>query len=399
MNMEPYNHLNLSFSLEEIDKRFEDILSKGTRLDQDEGAIRKIDERVFAKQLDQFFTGTHCKRFLLTAHDKPFFGIRVYPDMPPEETLRLATTAQVPNVAPICVNYNIELDAKIFDPMMYMLGREITAFVLYAVYYTMYESMLGGVNVELAKHCYDKGIDINSDYMTLAAKLCFAYGFNDAIMKNGNPLYILNGEYIKHDKFLSFIGYNYDMFNCLKKLYQNINMLHTYLDHTWYVLAWALRVISEYDQYRIPAYKTLLRAADLTGSILEKDQILKCAKALQKGDSMIIEGVETYENPDTIQTSSLGYLQLRTLKTEVHTILHQLDKDDLTTEQVLDIQQQVMNAITELEKMEHEKLNPKEYKEVWDCLQQYRGLLDHCYEKKVMTDHNGGKLPIIFVNF
>ena len=399
-NIDAYKHLNLNFSFKDMDDELEYLLKQESkyykiiRIAMDDVTIDKI-----TGALDTFFTGTHCKKFLITSHDKQFFGVRVYPDMPPDEALRLAMSAPRESSVPICVSYYIELDAKIFDPMMYMFGREIASLILYAVYYTLYDSALAGIAFGLARHCDEKGISITPDRITSGAKLCFQYGFNDALMKNGNPIYILNGETVKNeDRFLSTIGYNVEMYNCLKKLYQNISMLHSYPDQTYYILTWAFNVISDYDHYRIPAYKTLLRAADLTGSVLEKDQILKCAKALQRTDSMIIEGVESYENPNTIQTSSLGYLQVRTFKSEIPIILNQLGNDELTIDQIADIRLQISTTIAELEKIEQDKLNPREYKEVWDTLQAYRGLLDHCYEKKVMADHSGGRMPIMFVN-
>ena len=174
------------------------------------------------------------------------------------------------------------------------------------------------------------------------------------------------------------------------------------MDKQWYTLAWVLRLCNEYDTLRIPMYKTLIKAADLTGSQLEKEEILRCAKLLQQTSVLensmgIVSDIsrdDTESNP-----SSLGYLQVKPLKNEIFLLAQQLKNEKLTSDDIRDIINQINNAIHTLETVISDELSYTERKEVEYVIDQYKALLELCYDKKVLTDRNHDHLPILFHNW
>ena len=397
------SQINLSYNLGELDDVFENYLELSS-IPKSSVDNFLPNTNTMKCHLDKFFDKAKCRRFIITQNtDKQFFGIKVYPNISADQAVKFAIEPKLSDAIPICESYDVELDSNIFNLGLGLIGREVTAFVVYAIYKSLFaHNCLGGFECEIADYCYDTETSLSMISRSSARKELFLYGFKDVVAKNGNPFYVTDGEYFLDESFLKLIGYNADMYNCLYKIISNISFFKNYMDKQWYTLAWVLRLCNEYDTLRIPMYKTLIKAADLTGSQLEKEEILRCAKLLQQTSVLensmgIVSDIsrdDTESNP-----SSLGYLQVKPLKNEIFLLAQQLKNEKLTSDDIRDIINQINNAIHTLETVISDELSYTERKEVEYVIDQYKALLELCYDKKVLTDRNHDHLPILFHNW
>ena len=236
-------------------------------------------------EINSLFIKSKCKEIIYTNNnDKLFFGMKVYPNINGDDVIRILEDDDV-NIT----EYYIEFDSKLFDPMLGMEEKELTALLLHEIGHIVYDEK----SIDEIKKCIDMYF-VNSDE-TLPVnkdnnyKELLAYAIKDSIIKYASIFTKFNDEEMIADIFVTSCGYGPCLESAFKKLLRSTTYLNKHVDERFIVLSWTLRLYKELKLKRIPTIKTLNKAKTLTGSELEKREITYAVNKLSKIDSSISE--------------------------------------------------------------------------------------------------------------
>ena len=225
--------------------------------------------------LNSFFVKSQCKEVLYTRNtDKLFFGIRVYPVIDGNKALEIVGDSE--NTIP--TGYYLEYDSKLFDPMLYLSGEELTALTLHEVGHIaydvgVYDEVKNAINMYFAKSGNSMNLKSSNGFKEL-----LAYGLKDSVYKIGSLFTKLNNTEIAADTFVVACGYGPQLESAMKKIVNGLSYMRKDIDDRFIALTWVLRVGKEFELFRIPAVKTLNKAVSLTGSQLEKRELSYAAR-------------------------------------------------------------------------------------------------------------------------
>ena len=239
-------------------------------------------------EINKIFTKSKCKDILYTNNtDKLFFGMKVYPLFDGDDTMEIMGDSKTK----IFDQYYIEFDSKLFDPMLGLTEKELTAVLLHEIGHIIYD--IGTIDV------VRKNVDLYfadaHEYVDLKAskgyKELIGYALKDAVMKVGSLFAKFRDEEIVADATVVACGYGPDLETALRKIRRSATYLNKDVDDRFITLAWVLRLRSEFTTKRIPAIHTLNRAKALTASQLEKRELDYAVKLMNKMDDPMSEGV------------------------------------------------------------------------------------------------------------
>lgn len=225
--------------------------------------------------LNSFFVKSNCKEVLYTRNtDKLFFGIRVYPVIDGNKALEIVGDSE----NTISTGYYLEYDSKLFDPMLYLSGEELTALTLHEVGHIaydvgVYDEVKNAINMYFAKSGNSMNLKSSNGFKEL-----LAYGLKDSVYKIGSLFTKLNNTEIAADTFVVACGYGPQLESAMKKIVTGLSYMRKDIDDRFIALTWVLRVGKEFEVFRIPAVKTLNKAVSLTGSQLEKRELSYAAR-------------------------------------------------------------------------------------------------------------------------
>lgn len=239
------------------------------------------------KELNKCFTDLTCREVIYTNnHDKLFFGMRIYPHIDGDLAVKIITSD-----APISyTNYFVEFDSKLFDPMLNLTERELTAVLLHEIGHIVGNPNTTDEvrkNVDMYFTNSDDSLQIQD---TVNYKEVLAYAMKDSVMKVGSMFTKIGYTEIIADSFAFSCGYGDALESSLKKLLASSNYVNKDVDNRLITLAWALRLYKEMKIKRLPAIRTLNRAKSYTASELEKREIQNAINNLNRIDDLITEG-------------------------------------------------------------------------------------------------------------
>ena len=239
-------------------------------------------------EVNKLFTKSKCKDILYTNNtDKLFFGMRVYPLFDGDDTMEILGDSKTK----IFEKYYIEFDSKLFDPVLGLTEKELTAILLHEIGHIVYD--IGTIDV------VRKNIDLYfadaDEYVDLKAskgyKELIGYALKDAVMKVGSLFTKFRDEEIVADATVVACGYGPDLETALRKIRRSAIYLNKDVDDRFITLAWVLRLRSEFSTKRIPAIHTLNRAKALTASQLEKRELDYAIKLMNRMEDPMNEGI------------------------------------------------------------------------------------------------------------
>lgn len=239
-------------------------------------------------ELNKFFINTKCKQVIYTLNtDKLFFGMRVYPILDGDGAMELLGDTK-PHVF---TGYYLELDSKLFDPMLALDEKELTAILLHEVGHIVYDTE----TIDEVRKQVDMYFVKTNDSIDLSAsrsyKELLAYGLKDSVIKVGSIFSKIGGyDEIISDSFVFSCGYGPYLESAMKKITRSSTFLNKDIDNRLIALSWVLRLNVEFKTRRIPAIKTLNKAKQLTGSKLEERELAYAANTLNRMEDPIKEG-------------------------------------------------------------------------------------------------------------
>ena len=131
-------------------------------------------------EINKFFFKAQCKEVLYTVNnDKLFFGMRVYPEIDGDDVLDIMADDKPKTFE----KYYIEFDSKLFDPMLGLDEKEITAIMLHEIGHIVYDT--GSID-EVRKNIdiyFSKTGDYLSPKISDNYKEVIAYALKDSVVK------------------------------------------------------------------------------------------------------------------------------------------------------------------------------------------------------------------------
>ena len=227
-----------------------------------------------------------CRQVILTKNtDKIFFGVVVMPIIPAKEILSIFMKSDKYIINQIYV----ELDSKLFSPMLDLTPDEITAIILHEVGMMVSDaSPIEKVKADIDNYLYKKNEVIKlSDsvhYMEL-----LSFGVRDSIRKTVSVFERAKGDWTTEYDVDCEIDKDLD--SAMVKINNNGYNYNGPIDNKFIFLSWVLRLYRKILTYRIPAIHTLKKGILLTASYLERKEMNNIIRRLERidDDSLLTE--------------------------------------------------------------------------------------------------------------
>ena len=207
--------------------------------------------RELKNELNMFFRDAKCKEVIYTNNtDKLFFGMCVMPDIPADAVYDIIQSDE-----PYRINsYYLELDSKLFSPVLDLSAKELTAVLLHEVGHIVndtspVDTVRKNVDVYLSKS--DASIAITD---SIHYKEILNYGIKDAIRKV-TSLFEKNNDELIADEFVVACGYGEHLESAFEKLLKNSFNINKDVDNKIVVLSWVLRLYTNVKLQRIRSYE------------------------------------------------------------------------------------------------------------------------------------------------
>ena len=241
-------------------------------------------------ELNRFFEDSNCKEVIFTTNtDKMFFGIKIVPMLDADDVYDYIIDDEKLRVD----KYIVELDSKLFDPVMDLTPQELLTLLIREVSHLVgssqpIEDMRNDLHIYLAENRTTIKISQSIHY-----KEILAYGLKDYLSKaqsifyNGDKTDVIADEFILAYGFISYLETAYDkIFNNNIKLYENCNVSKII------IFSWTLDLYRNIKTRRVGAISTLNELKTLTASRLEKMEMDNVIRRIQRidDDSVLSEG-------------------------------------------------------------------------------------------------------------
>ena len=233
--------------------------------------------RVLIKELNNYFYKSKCRDIIYTNNtDKLFFGMRVYPIFDSGDAIRILGDNKIKPFT----GYYIEIDSKLYDPMLNLDKKELTAILLHEIGHIVYDQG----TIEEVKRNLDLYFQNSNNDITIKSSKGYrellAYGLKDAIIKIGSLFSTIGYTEIVADSFVISAGYGDYLESAIKKITSSKNYINKSTDNRFIVLTWVLRMNTEFNIKRLPTIKALNKAKELSASELEKREIIYATRLL-----------------------------------------------------------------------------------------------------------------------
>ena len=281
-------------------------------------------------EINKFFFKAQCKEVLYTVNnDKLFFGMRVYPEIDGDDVLDIMADDKPKTFE----KYYIEFDSKLFDPMLGLDEKEITAILLHEIGHIVYDT--GSID-EVRKNIdiyFSKTGDYLSPKISDNYKEVIAYALKDSVVKAASLFCKFGNEENIADAFVASCGYGPYLESGFRKILRSSTYLNKDVDDRFIVLSWALRLKRDLKLSRLPAIKTLNKAKSLTGSELEKRELTNAVSKLSRLESVDEGAIDNLKGRFAKKINDFKIKGIKAIKNDVYELNLRLrtaeDPDDL----------------------------------------------------------------------
>lgn len=246
--------------------------------------------RIIKNELNKFFNDSSCKEVLYTNNiDNMFFGIKIVPMIDADDIYDYLIDSEPQRID----KYIIEIDSKLFNPVM-----DLTVGSLMAVILTEVFNVIGDATpIEKARNVLNTYLAANNEHIKVTQyihyKEILAYGLKDYISKCNSIFYTSDISDIYANEFAASYLFAEDLAQAYKKIsFDNIKMYENCEISKFVTFSWTLSLYKNIRIRRVGAINTLARAKVLTGSRLEKMEMDNVIKRIKRIDNdVIIESV------------------------------------------------------------------------------------------------------------
>lgn len=242
--------------------------------------------RDLQRELNKFFKDCRCLEVIYTENDNMFFGMRVIPVIDAATANRIIQTDDTIRID----KYYLELDSKLFEPILDFTPSELTAIVLHEVGHMVNDTQ----PIEELRRCIDVYLARNNEVIKISDSVHYseilAYGMRDALVKI-TSIFETDDEVLA-DEFVVTCGYGDKLATALDKIVKNGFKINAQQSNKMVTLSWVLRLYKDVKLRRIPAIRTLQKAKSMTSSTFQKREYDGVIKRLNRiDDEALIESV------------------------------------------------------------------------------------------------------------
>lgn len=246
--------------------------------------------RNFAYELNMFFRDVKCEGVLYTNNtDLDFFGVYVQPVLKEKDIYPLLVSDYTTTIE----KYYVELDSKLFNPVLGLTNREILAIILHDI-----GSMINSSGpIDRAVKEIDLYLDMTNDVLRTTDNVNYVailtFGLKDLLHKLTSIFTADLTSNVTIDDFIMSCGFINELNSAISKLkkFGYLNMFSEGGSPST-IIAWTIRIYNDIKGQRIRTIRLLRKAASYTPVRLVKREMNHMITALSRiDDSSILESV------------------------------------------------------------------------------------------------------------
>ena len=244
--------------------------------------VNANDLGVLKTELNRFFRDSSCKEILYTTNtDNMFFGIKIIPMINNSDIYEILTNEDSYRID----KYLVELDSKLFDPILNLNAKEITSLLLYEVNKIVGDS----TPIDNARNALNIYMVSNKDKLRISDSIHYkeilAFGLKDYLSKSTSIFYTTDSFDIYNDTFTVSYGLNNAIVSVYEKITSNNIKLYENSEVSKFItFSWILSIYRNLKIHRVGAIKQLTAMLSLTGSRLEKLEIKNILTRIKRID-------------------------------------------------------------------------------------------------------------------
>ena len=276
------------------------------------------------KELNKFFKDSACIDIIYTKNDSVFFGMCVYPIIDKEMVKMILQDDEKIRFK----QYVIEIDSKLFNPVIDIQPEEFLAVLLHEVGHIIndpnpVEQARDAINISLAKTNTSLNIINSVQFYQI-----LAYGIKNTIRKLNSMFFIYKDSEVLADEFVEMCGYGKDLEDVHKKLVKNGMKVNDDVDKLA-ALTWTLNVYRNINTRRIPAMNVLRRVYSICPSRLEKKELEIATNALKSIDVSNINEEAMYDDLYVVFTEDSSSTSLKKKETKYAMFKREVSRNHL----------------------------------------------------------------------
>lgn len=344
-------------------------------------------------ELNKFFIKARCKEILYTINtDKLFFGMRVYPVFDGNKAIEILGD----NKTSPFEEYYVELDSKLFDPMLGLNKREKTAILLHEIGHIVYDTatideVRAQIDMYFAKSWDYTDINASKGYREL-----IGYALKDSIVKTGSLFTKFGNTEMIADTFVVSCGYGPDLESAMRKIVRSSTYMAKNVDDRFITLSWVLRLRNEFSIRRIPAVKTLNKAKQLTASKLEQREIEYATNIISRSDFGFNEGfIEDIKARFSKKFNDFKVKGIRAMKNDIYELNLRLRTAE-SAEDLMFIIRQVNTDVAILQDYLTEDLTEDDRQSVLDTLAELYDIRQRAAKEQTVRDRYDSAIQVFY---
>ncbi len=336
---------------------------------------------------DNRLPDSRCNTFIVTENtDKMFFGVKVIPSHKWLDWDKYFLYDILFNENPIRIkDIDIEFDSKMFSPLIGMTANEMMAVILYEVGHIVNSSApVDDLRAQLDAYCAANDQIINNLKDKDAIKF-MGFAVAEYISKHSS-LFTGKKDNVGADEFVHYVGLDDQLENLISKIAKNNLRLHEDVDDPFASMLWTLRILSNLSTRKIMAIKTLRKAINLSGSVLEQNLMKSLIRDLETVRlSGLTEGVLLKFKYNTMKQFDEDYFEIAMRCKNVE------EEDD-----ALYLMRKINTRVSVIDDyINTEKISQDEFKKWSKLLDKYKALREDLLKAAVYK----GKQYGVFVNY
>jgi hypothetical protein len=246
--------------------------------------------RNFAYELNMFFRDVKCEGVLYTNNtDLDFFGVYVQPVLKEKDVYPLLISDYTTTIE----KYYVELDSKLFNPLLGLTNRDILAIILHDI-----GSMINSSGpIDRAVKEIDLYLDTTNDVLRTTDNVNYVailtFGLKDLLHKLTSIFTADLTSNVAIDDFIMSCGFINELNSAISKL-KKFGYLNMFSEggSPSAIIAWTIRIYNDIKGQRIRTIRLLRKAASYTPVRLVKREMNHMITALSRiDDSSILESV------------------------------------------------------------------------------------------------------------
>ena len=340
-----------------------------------DGKMSASHQRTLVRELNRFFSDSKCMNVYYTENiSKPFFGMIICPSIDDEdiyaylmgtdESLRLT-------------KYSVEIDSHLFNPVLGLTGKEITAILLHEIGHVVNDA----TPIINARRYLDEYLAKNNETLKMTDSYHYreilAYALKDFVSKDRSIFYTSNVDEVLADDFVRTYGYGAYLESGMNKILKSNSKLYQgEMNDKFTSFIWSIQLYKHMQYRRIPALRMLNKAKALTGSRIEKAEMENLIRRINRIDDDILmeSSLSNIHNKIKNRMRKMRIDNMRALEDDYYEINMRIrnveDEDD-----ALYLMRQLNTRISLVtDFIESEDLSSSERKRWQDCLDRFTRL-------------------------